>query len=64
MDYGKLHRFVRNHGEVKVHRSGKEQKLKSGDFNTIELVENAERFEYEGKVYTKAEMEKLVDSSE
>jgi hypothetical protein len=64
MDYGKLHKFVRNHGDVKVYSSGKEQKLNSGDFSTIELVERAERFEYEGKIYTKAEMEKIVESSD
>jgi hypothetical protein len=60
MDYGKLHKFVRDHGEVKVYSSGKEQKLKSGDFDTVDLVEKAERFEHEGKTYTKAEMESLV----
>jgi hypothetical protein len=41
---------------------GKELKLKSGDFDTIDLVEKGELFEFEGKTYTKAEMEKLVDS--
>ncbi len=64
MDYGKLHKFVRKHGDVTVHSSGKERKLKSGDFDTIDLVEKAERFEYQGKAYTRAEMEKLVESSD
>jgi len=61
MDYGKLHDFVRNHGDVKVFSTGKERQLKSGDFDTIDLVEKAERFEFEGKSYTKAQMEEIVD---
>lgn len=64
MDYGKLHKFVRSRGGVKVYSSGKERKLESGDFDTIDLVEKAERFEYEGKIYTKTEMEKLIESCE
>jgi hypothetical protein len=62
MDYGKLCKFVRSRGEAKVHSSGKERKLKSGGFDTIDLVEKAEHFEFEGKTYTKTEMEKLIDS--
>ena len=63
MDFGKLGRFVRRYNDVKVFSSGKERKLKSGDPDLVELVEKAERFEYEGKSYTKAEFEALVDSS-
>jgi hypothetical protein len=60
MDYEKLRKFVSDHGTVKVYSSGQERKLKSDDFDTIDLVEKTERFEYEGKTYTKVEMEKLV----
>lgn len=64
MDYRKLTQFVRNNGDVKVFRSGKERKLKNGDFDVIDLVEKAEKFEYEGRFYTKAEMEQLVADSQ
>jgi hypothetical protein len=63
MDFGKLRRFVRTHGAVTVFSSGKERRLGSGDLDTIDLVEKAERFVYEGKSYTKAEFEKLVAAS-
>jgi hypothetical protein len=63
MDYGKLRKFVSAHGSVTVISSGKERKLNSGDLDSIDLVEKAERFLHEGKWYTKVEFEKLVDSS-
>lgn len=63
MDYRKLHRFVRHNGNVKVFSSGKERKLKNRDFDVIDLVEKAEKFEYDGKFLTKAEMEQLVADS-
>jgi hypothetical protein len=64
MDYWKLHQFVRNNGDVKVFSSGKERKLKNGDFDVIDLVEKAEKFEYNGRFYTKAELEQLVADSQ
>jgi len=63
MDFGKLRRFVRTHGAVTVFGSGKERQLSCGDLDTIDLVEKAERFLYEGKSYTKAEFGKLIASS-
>ncbi len=64
MDYWKLHQFVRDNGDVKVVSSGKERKLKNRDFDVIDLVEKAEKFEYNGRFYTKAEMEQLVAESQ
>jgi hypothetical protein len=64
MDYAKLNKFVRSHGNVKIFSSGKERKLVSGDFDTVDLVEKAEKFEYDGRSYTKAEMEELVDDAQ
>jgi hypothetical protein len=60
VDYAKLGKFVRDHGDVKIFASGKERKLASGDFDTFDLIERAERFEYQGKSYTRSEMEKLI----
>lgn len=64
MDYLKLRRFVRDHCDVKVFSSGKEQKLKNGDFDVVDLVEKAKKFEYNGKFYTKAEMEQIIADSQ
>jgi len=64
MDYAKLNKFVREHGDVKVFASGKERKLASGDFDAIDLVEKAERFEHQGKSYTKSEMERLISEAQ
>lgn len=63
MDYGKLRKFVQANGDVNVFSSGKERKLQSGDFDSVDLVEKAEKFEFKGKTYSKRDFEKLVDSS-
>lgn len=63
MDYAKLSEFVRRRGTVKVFSSGKERKLASGDFDTIDLIEQAERFEHDGRSYTREEMEEMVRDS-
>lgn len=63
MDYGKLSQFVRDHGSVTVLSAGTESKLRSGDLDSIDLVEKAEKFQFGGKWYTKADFEKLIDSS-
>lgn len=63
MDFGKLRRFVREHGDVFALSSGSERRLPSGEQDLIDVVERAERFRYKGKFYTKEEFEELVDSA-
>jgi hypothetical protein len=63
MDFGKLRKFVRTHGTVTVFSSGRERQLRSGDLDTIDLVEKAETFVCEGQSYTKAEFERVIATS-
>jgi len=63
MDFGKLRQFVRNHSTVTAFSSGKELRLQLEDQDIIDLVEKAEQFQYQGKLYSKTEFEKLIAES-
>ena len=61
IDYEKLHKFVRKHGDVRVlDTAGKTRKLSSGDPDVWDLVEKADKFLHNGKWYSRAEFEKIV----
>jgi len=65
IDYRKLSAFVRKHGSVVIlARRGRTRRLKSGDFDVFDLIEKADKFRFEGKMYTRAEFENLLDESE
>lgn len=64
LTYGNVHEFVRKNGKVVSLKPSDEVKiLPNGEIDSIHLVENAERFVFEGKTYTRDEFEKLIDSS-
>ncbi len=64
LTYEKVREFVRKHGKTVALVPSKEARiLPNGEVDSIHLVENAARFLFEGKSYSKAEFEKFVDLS-
>jgi hypothetical protein len=64
LTYAKIQAFVRKNGKVVSVKPTSEVKiLPTGDVDSVDLVETAARYLYEGRSYTTAEFEKLVDSS-
>jgi hypothetical protein len=61
IDYGILLRFVRDDGDVSVLDSqGRTRKLQSGDPDSFDLVEKADRFLFEGVWFTRAEFKRII----
>lgn len=61
----KLMAFVRQHGDVTIRDfQGKTKKLKSGDPDVFDLCEKADRFFYQQRWLTRAEFEKVLESSD
>jgi predicted GIY-YIG superfamily endonuclease len=64
LKYQDIHRFARENGKVKAFaKRGAVTLLKSGDIDTVAFFEeDAVRFEYRGKSYTRDAFERLVES--
>jgi hypothetical protein len=60
--YEDIHRFVRENGNVRAFaEEGAVTLLKSGEIDSVAFFENdAVRFEYEGKSYTREDFEMLL----
>jgi len=65
MDYGRLQRFVVRYGDVAVlDATGGTHRLHDATQSSRRLLENADRFLWEGLIRSRAEMEELVAQSE
>ena len=65
MDYGRLQRFVVRYGDVAVlDANGGTHRLHDATQGSRRLLENADRFLWDGLIRSRAEMEELVAQSE
>ncbi|HEV3040925.1 MAG TPA: hypothetical protein VHA33_24370 [Candidatus Angelobacter sp.] len=62
MDYGQLQEFARKHGPVSIMDT--QGTLPSGDPDTHDLIQRADRFLWDGLFRERAEMEALLSQSE
>ena len=64
LTYERLVAFATKHGSVRIlDTEGKTKILKSGDPDSFDLCEKADRFFFNDKWYGRAEFEKLVEES-
>lgn len=63
LKYEDIHRFVKEHGDVKAFADkGAVTLLKTGEIDSVAFFEkDAVRFQHEGKTYTRADFERLVE---
>ena len=65
MDYGRLSRFVRRHGNVAVFDAqGGKHRVHDATLDSQRLVEHADQFLWDGLMRSRAEMEELVAQNE
>lgn len=63
IDYDSLRQFVNGHDDVQMYApQGIAVILKSGNTDIHKMIETADTFVFQGKKYTRAEFEKLLDS--
>jgi hypothetical protein len=59
-----IRKFVLAHGDVNIlDTGGKTLRLRNGDPDFFDLVEKADRFQYNNRWYTRPEFEKLLDAT-
>jgi hypothetical protein len=63
IDYGNIAKFAQKHGSVSVPEptTGKIKVLEDGDKDSVDLIEKATHFVFNGKRYTRVEFAKLMD---
>lgn len=63
LKYEDIHRFVKENGDVKAFaEKGVVTLLKSGEIDSVAFFErDAVQFQYEGKSYTRAQFEQLLE---
>lgn len=63
ISYRTISEFVRQHGSVSiVDTEGKTRQLTTGDPDVFGLIENANRFLFNGRSYTRDEFESLLNN--
>lgn len=60
--YENLTDFVRKHGSIKVvDTRGRTRKLPCGEPDIYDVIDKADRFEFDGRWYSRSEFETLMD---